>query len=662
MNPFPPPQPADPDDDGGGRASTASGRTGTIGRYRIVGRLGVGGMGEVLLARSSGASGFEKDVVLKRILPHLATDPDFVTRFIEEGKLVVKLRHAGIAQVLDMGEEDGVVFIAMEHVDGKDMGELLKLAGSSGLTMPRELVMFVLIELLEALDYAHHAKDTDGTPLGLIHRDVTPSNVMISKSGEVKLLDFGIARATERLKTSVSGAIRGKYSYMSPQQAAGLELDPRSDLFSVGVIAWELLAGSRPFDGASDLLTLDRVRTLDPGPLTALVPDVPVELSDWVAQMLAKTPDERFPSAHEAAQELRRQLMSLGLMPTGRELAAWFESVVATLPEGLKHRPVQGLSLDEVLLMGLGPEPRGPGTVVATPETPASEVAAPAVLGPSSATLAVPSRRKRPGLAVLLVAANVVLIGAVVFLVVQLANGSNGVVPSDVQRVGADEVASTDAGGTGLVGTGPALPIQAADVSAVAAGAANPTDAPDVISATEVVDTKTETNAPGVTVSAGALVGEALGALPFSVFEGELELVLRSQPPGATLTVAGFGSAPSPRTIRARRGVVVSGRATLADHAARTFEVVMGEEESHVVAMRPVPRGIVRFRFFPAEGTSVEIDGKPWSTSSNVVSAELSAGQHSLVLVAQSGKRVARSVVVEEGKTTNIGTIDLAGE
>jgi len=663
MNPFPTPQPAEPDDDGGGRALAATGRAGVIGRYRIVGRLGVGGMGEVLLARSSGASGFEKDVVLKRILPHLATDPDFVTRFIEEGKLVVKLRHAGIAQVLDMGEEDGVVFIAMEHVDGKDMGELLKLAGASGLSMPRELVMFVLIELLEALDYAHHAKDTDGTPLGLIHRDVTPSNVMISKSGEVKLLDFGIARATERLKTSVSGAIRGKYSYMSPQQAAGLELDPRSDLFSVGVIAWELLAGSRPFDGASDLLTLDRVRTLDPGPLTTIVPDVPVELSDWVAQMLSKTPDERFASAHEAAQELRRQLMSLGLMPTGRELAAWFESVVATLPEGLKHRPVQGLSLDEVLLMGLGPEQRGPGTVVAIAETPAAEqvVAPGAIAGPSSATLAVPAKAKRPGLAMLLVAANLVLIAAVVFLVVQLSNGSNGAGPSDVQRGAADAMDMADmAGGAALVEPARVLPIQTADVSTNAGVTTNPTAASDVAVSPEVADTIGEMATPVVTVSAGALVGEALGALPFSVFEGELELVIRSQPAGATLTVAGFGSGPSPRTIRARRGVVVSGRATLADHAARTFEVVMGDEESHTVTMRPVPRGIVRFRFFPAEGTRVEIDGKPLSTPSNVVSAELAAGQHSLVLIAKSGKRVTRSVVVEEGKTTNIGTIDLA--
>ncbi len=660
MNPFPTPQPVEPDD-GVGRASATAGRGGVIGRYRIVGRLGVGGMGEVLLARSSGASGFEKDVVLKRILPHLATDPDFVTRFIEEGKLVVKLRHAGIAQVLDMGEEDGVVFIAMEHVDGKDMGELLKLAGSSGLVMPRELVMFVLIELLEALDYAHHAKDTDGTPLGLIHRDVTPSNVMISKSGEVKLLDFGIARATERLKTSVSGAIRGKYSYMSPQQAAGLELDPRSDLFSVGVIAWELLAGSRPFDGASDLLTLDRVRTLDPGALMTIVPDVPVELSDWVGQMLAKAPDERFPSAHEAAQELRRQLMSLGLMPTGRELAAWFESVVATLPEGLKHRPVQGLSLDEVLLMGLGPDQRGPGTVVAIPETPAAEVAAPAMpAGPSSATLAVPSRRKRPGLAVLLVAANVLLIGAVVFLVVQLANGSNGAGTNGAGTDTSQAATNDTSGGAALVEPSQVLPIRAADASANAGALTSPTAAPDAMGATQVPDAASEVGAPVVAVVAGTLVGEALGALPFSVFEGELELVLRSQPPGATLTVAGYGSGPSPRTIRARRGVVVSGRATLADHAARTFEVVMGDEENHVVAMRPVPRGIVRFRFFPAEGTRVEIDGKPLSTPSNVVSAELSAGKHTLVLIATSGKRIARSVVVEEDKTTNIGTIDLA--
>jgi len=276
---------------------------------------------------------------------------------------------------------------------------------------------------------------------------------------------------------------------------------------------------------------------------------------------------------------------------------------------------------------------------------------------------------------VLLVAANVILIAAVVFLIVQLSNDSNGAGTNNGGPASGDTLAATDPAGATLVGPARALPMQAADAlaeasaagkAAVGVGAVDAVGEAGTNGANVEGDAKTEAGAeagtPVVVDSAGALIGEALGALPYSVLEGELELVLRSQPPGAILTVAGFGSGPSPRTIRARRGVLVSGRATLADHAARTFEVVMGDEESHVVTMRAVPRGVVRFRFFPAEGTRVEIDGRPWPTLSNVVSAELSAGQHSLVLVAKSGKRVTRSIVIEEGKTTNIGTIDLAGE
>jgi serine/threonine protein kinase len=178
-----------------------------IGRYELLERIGVGGMGEVFLARTTGPGGFEKQVVIKKILPHLADNPSFVQRFTDEGRLVVQLRHAGIAQILDMGEEGGTTFIAMEHVDGRDLRDWLRLGRLAGLAPPVEVVVGVLIRILEALDYAHAKSGDDGRSLGIIHRDVSPSNVMISRSGEVKLVDFGIARATDRLGTSVSGAV-----------------------------------------------------------------------------------------------------------------------------------------------------------------------------------------------------------------------------------------------------------------------------------------------------------------------------------------------------------------------------------------------------------------------------------------------------------------------
>lgn len=622
-----------------------------IGRYRVVSRLGVGGMGEVLLARVTGAGGFEKEVVLKRILPHLATDPDFVRRFIEEGKLVVKLRHAGIAQVLDMGEDNGVVYLAMEHVDGKDLHELMRLAKLAGLKMPRELVMFVLTELLEALDYAHHAKDGDGAPLDLIHRDVTPSNVMISKSGEVKLLDFGIARATERLQTSVSGAIRGKFGYMSPQQAAGLELDLRADLFSVGVMAWELLAGERPFDGASDLLTLDRVRSHDPGPLSALVPEVSPALSNWVGKMLAKDPDERFATAHEAALGLRSMLMAERLMPSGRELSRWYEQVVATLPEGLKHRPMQGLSLDELLALGLPGKPLPPRDDVRA-QTALVEAAPVLAVAPVPAVESVDPPKRSRRLAVTLILLNLVLVALVLVLV--LTDGDPG--------EAAGLVSAADA-----VGAGQAVDAIAADTGDTAqtsgrdavtdVGLSASTDTLGALAGAASRDVVAEVVA--MPVLAGSLAGTALGDLPYSVFEEELEVTVRSQPPGATLVIAGLGGGPSPRTVKARRGVVLTGRATLADHAPRAFEVVVGDDEQVVVTLKATPRGTLRFRFFPADGTVVEIDGRVVATNGNTVASELAAGEHTLTLTGQSGQKVTRRFVVEEGKATNLGTLEL---
>ncbi|MFT7578678.1 MAG: hypothetical protein ACI9MR_000336 [Myxococcota bacterium] len=418
---------------------------GQIGRYELLARLGVGGMGEVFLARTSGTGGFEKEVVIKRMLPHLANDPDFIDRFIDEGKLVVQLRHASIAQVLDMGEEQGITFIAMEYVDGRDLAELVRLASTGGVKLPPALVVTVLVKVLEALDYAHRAKDSAGRPMGIIHRDVSPSNVMLSRSGEVKLLDFGIAKATERLSTSTSGAIRGKYNYMSPQQAAGRDLDARSDLFSVGVMAWELLAGVRPFDAESDLRTLDNIRFQDPGSLQAVNPEVPDDLTAVVGRLIAKDPDGRYTSADEALRAFQSYLFRTQAQLTSRDLAAWVAEVHETLPVGLRARQGGGLSLDDVLMLGLGSRPSGPapGTGPISPATVA--VGAPArvttgqavqvvpVSEPRSITVEVPSR-KRTTLVAALIVFNVALLGAVAYVL--FGQGGDAPTPPNVEGNG----------------------------------------------------------------------------------------------------------------------------------------------------------------------------------------------------------------------------------
>jgi len=635
---------------------------GHIGRYELVSRLAVGGMGEVFLARVRGAGGFEKDVVIKRILPHLASDPGFVGRFIEEGKLVVRLRHANIAQVLDMGEEGGVFFIAMEHVDGKDLAELLRLARAASRPLPQPLIVFILSELLEALDYAHRATDVSGTALGLIHRDVSPSNVMVSLTGEVKLLDFGIARAAERLQASTTGVIRGKYGYMSPQQAAGAELDHRSDLFSVGVVAWELLAGARPFDGPSDLSTLDRVRFHDPGSLAAVAPHVPVDLSAWVGRLLQKDPAARFATADEALAALRAHALERGEMARARDLAAWMEGLFAVLPAGLRTAP-PGLSLDDVLRLGLPLPAAGPFTIEASPRTPSAPIGVPGAppASPSSSPVtpaglaspaptsipqpppearpttveAAPRRSLRPSFLALLVVFNLVLIAAVLVLV--LRPGDDG----EVVAAGTDAVAPAEVAPAMTTPTKVAVsPPSAIDTSS---------------SPSEVVPPPDAMSAPEPPSTAGAGFGSALAEL---ALPEDIEVTIRTSPPNATVTAAGLGTIAPPRRLSVRPGTTLRLRATAPDHQPLARTVTIDEEMTITLTLDAVPRGMVKFRYLPANA-QVLVDGrKVGGAGSNVLSLELSVGPHELVIVA-GDLRASRRFEIKPDETTNLGTIEL---
>lgn len=399
---------------------------GRIGRYDLLARLGAGGMGEVFLGRATGAAGFEKQVVIKRILPQLAGDQRFVRRLLEEGKLQVQLQHSGIVQVLDLGESGGVPYLVMEYVDGRDLRELLSISRSVDDAPSTEVVVSILVHLLEALDYAHGATDAEGASLGIIHRDVSPANVIINSAGEVKLADFGIARVADQHGLSVPGAVQGKFAYMSPEQASGQEIDARSDQFSVGVMAWELLTGGRPFDGDTDMATLERIRTEDPGSLGDAWPGGPFEVITVVDRLMARVPGERFDRAADASGELRAWLVSEGSLGGSRETAVWVEETLGHLSE--EDMASMGLSIEEVLVMGLTDENGSslrPPTATASvhgvsislpdpaPQAPAGasdSITSPATIGP---------RRRRWHLVSLLVGLNLLLLGSVAFLIWQ---------------------------------------------------------------------------------------------------------------------------------------------------------------------------------------------------------------------------------------------------
>ncbi len=229
-------------------------------RYELLDRIGVGGMAEIFRGKAVAAGGFEKPVAIKRILPHLSQDPRFVELLIAEAKVLSLLKHRNIVQIFDVGlGDDNKYFLVMEYVDGKDLGAIQRGLEARRQRMAFDLALHVIAEICEALEHAHTARAPDGKPMALVHRDISPSNVLLSRAGEVKLTDFGIAKRAEQEQTG-HGGVRGKFAYISPEQARNEHISPRSDVFAVGILLWELLTNRRLFSGLGDLEALRAVR------------------------------------------------------------------------------------------------------------------------------------------------------------------------------------------------------------------------------------------------------------------------------------------------------------------------------------------------------------------------------------------------------------------
>src|SRR5262245_62705262 len=287
----------------------------TLHRYELVERLAVGGMAEVFRAKAFGAHGFEKVLAIKRILPDLAADPEFETRFIAEAKLTVALTHANIVQVHDFGRFGGSLYIAMEYVDGPDLAALLKAYAERKQRVPVGAAMHIAMELAKGLDFAHRK--------GVVHHDVSPSNILLSRAGEVKVADFGIAQAAAESERSLQGArrIMGKWRYMSPEQTRGEKLDTRSDLFSAGVVIFELLTGERLFGGDDIESIVTNIRQMDiPRPST-LRNDLPPALDDVLAKVLERERPKRYPQSSDLLRALTEISYQRTLVATSMDVA-----------------------------------------------------------------------------------------------------------------------------------------------------------------------------------------------------------------------------------------------------------------------------------------------------------------------------------------------------
>src|SRR5690348_9117448 len=281
-------------------------------RYRVVEKLASGGMAEVFRAESAGLEGFKKQVAIKRVLPHLSEKKKFISMFLDEARLSAHLSHSNCVQVFDIGVGDNAYFIVMEYVDGADLKAVLETLKQHGREMAIEDAVFIAINIWEGLCYAHEVTDHDGRPFAVVHRDVSPPNVLMTKHGEIKIVDFGLAKASSQLEKSEPGIIKGKFSYLSPEAAMGQDVDSRTDIFAVGIILWELLAGQRLFLGETDFQTVKKVQQANVPPISQINRKVPPELERIVNKALAKDTLQRYATARELGQDLVRFLFTYG--------------------------------------------------------------------------------------------------------------------------------------------------------------------------------------------------------------------------------------------------------------------------------------------------------------------------------------------------------------
>ncbi len=301
----------------------------SFGKYVLLERVSVGGMAEVFKAKAFGVEGFEKILAIKRILPSMADDADFIEMFIDEAKICGQLNHANICQIYELGRVADSHFIAMEFVWGKDVLQMQnrfrKLAHEDAAGDGR----VHRCKICEGLDYAHKKKDAQGKPLGIIHRDISPQNVLVSYEGELKVIDFGIAKAASRSSKTQAGVLKGKFGYMSPEQVRGLPLDRRSDVFAIGTILYEMLTAERLFYGESDFETLEKVRNVDVALPSQVNPAVPKSLEKIIMRALAKDVEGRYQWASEMAEELNAFLLSHDPAFSAQDLAQWMRDQFA---------------------------------------------------------------------------------------------------------------------------------------------------------------------------------------------------------------------------------------------------------------------------------------------------------------------------------------------
>jgi serine/threonine protein kinase/CheY-like chemotaxis protein len=336
--PSAPPATAEPAPKPSSPAPVSSGSQ--FGQYILQEHIATGGMAEVYKARMMGMEGFQKTVAIKRILPHLTDNDEFVSMFIDEAKLAAQLNHNNIIHIYDLGKIDRSHYIAMEYIEGRDLRSILQNLRERDEAMPIPLALYITTLLASALDYAHNKRDFENQELGLVHRDVSPQNVLISNAGDIKLCDFGIAKAASKASHTRAGALKGKLQYMSPEQAWGKDIDLRSDIFSLALVCYEMLTGDKLFAGDSELSILEQVRNPTVNPPSGANPDIPPEVERIVLKALEADRNRRYQSAREMQRDLEGVMRQKGWTANSVSLARLLQELSEGAPiTGAPARP-----------------------------------------------------------------------------------------------------------------------------------------------------------------------------------------------------------------------------------------------------------------------------------------------------------------------------------
>ena len=370
-----------------------------FGKYLLERQLAIGGMAEVFLARQHGPAGFEKTLVIKRILPHFANDEQFITMFLDEARTSAKLNHPNLVQIYELGEAEGTYYIAMEYIRGESLNKVIKTLKQHGMHMPLHLAAKIIASVCAGLDYAHNFASDSGEPLGLVHRDISPDNVLVSYAGAVKMIDFGIAKARTSESKTQAGAVKGKFCYMSPEQVNGRTLDRRSDIFSLGIVLHELTTLVKPFGDGADLMTVSAIVNDPPRSADELVEGYPEPLWDIISQALNKDRAKRFATAHEMQIALERFIHSRGEFLSDRDIGAYLRRLFSGKTEdvdelrlmasGIKSRiivpPTTAMSAPSEAAFQATQVSDGLGEPMQAPDADAATVANPAAANPAAA-------------------------------------------------------------------------------------------------------------------------------------------------------------------------------------------------------------------------------------------------------------------------------------